>query len=117
MAQINNVKFAFKIVSDPPPEPLPEIYPKSELDQSDGFVHLSTAIQVPLTADRFFAAHQTLWVLKLDFEKMADLVKWENDFPHLYSDFGAQHIVAVHKVERAHDHSWDETMHSAPWLE
>ncbi|PHH75421.1 hypothetical protein CDD82_4454 [Ophiocordyceps australis] len=117
MQQMDNVKFAFKIVSNPPPDPLPEIYPKSELDQSDGFVHLSTAIQVPLTADRFFAAYQTLWVLKLDFGKIADLVKWEDSFPHLYNDFGAQHIVTTHKVDRAHGQTWHETMQSASWLE
>ncbi|KAI1632990.1 hypothetical protein F4809DRAFT_625309, partial [Biscogniauxia mediterranea] len=38
--------YVYKIVPEAPPCPLPAEYPLSELDQKDGFVHLSTATQV-----------------------------------------------------------------------
>jgi hypothetical protein len=39
-------KYVYKIIPTPPPNPIPETYPLSLLDQKDGFVHLSTAKQV-----------------------------------------------------------------------
>ena len=38
-------KYIYKIVPSPPPEVLPAQYPISELDQKDGFIHMSTATQ------------------------------------------------------------------------
>lgn len=44
-------KFVYKIIPTAPAEPLPAEYPLSELDQTDGFVHMSTAeqVQIPLS--------------------------------------------------------------------
>lgn len=39
-------EFVYKITLEAPPSPIPESYPLSELDQKDGFVHLSTSWQV-----------------------------------------------------------------------
>ena len=39
-------KYVYKIIPSAPPDPIPEAYPLSELDQKDGFVHLSTSWQV-----------------------------------------------------------------------
>jgi len=39
-------EFVYKITPTPPPDPIPEAYPLSDLDRTDGFVHLSTAWQV-----------------------------------------------------------------------
>lgn len=41
--------YVYKIVPTAPPEPFPAENPLSELDQTDGFVHLSTAVQVCLS--------------------------------------------------------------------
>jgi hypothetical protein len=41
--------YVYKIVPTAPPEPFPAENPLSELDQTDGFVHLSTAVQVGLS--------------------------------------------------------------------
>lgn len=38
--------YVYKIVPTAPPSPIPAQYPLSELDQKDGFVHLSIAKQV-----------------------------------------------------------------------
>ncbi|ENH62416.1 hypothetical protein FOC1_g10012649 [Fusarium oxysporum f. sp. cubense race 1] len=39
-------RFIYKIVPSPPGDPFPKEHPLSELDQNDGFVHLSTSTQV-----------------------------------------------------------------------
>jgi uncharacterized protein (DUF952 family) len=39
-------RFIYKIVPSPPDDPFPKEHPLSDLDQNDGFVHLSTSIQV-----------------------------------------------------------------------
>lgn len=49
MATDSHPKYVYKIVPTAPPEPLPAEYPLSELDQTDGFVHMSTAEQVKHT--------------------------------------------------------------------
>lgn len=46
MASDGFPRYLYKIVPTAPPEPLPQEYPLSELDQTDGFVHLSTDEQV-----------------------------------------------------------------------
>lgn len=48
-------KFVYKIIPTAPSDPLPAEYPLSELDQTDGFVHMSTAEQV-------FYRSKALWV-------------------------------------------------------
>ncbi|KAF7968747.1 hypothetical protein HWV62_29579 [Athelia sp. TMB] len=55
----------YKIVDAEPPTPIPSELPLSALDAHDGFIHLSDAHQVPITADLFFASHERLWVLKI----------------------------------------------------
>ena len=61
------------------------------LDLKDGFVHLSTAQQLPGTLNRFFAEHSEVVLLKIDYARLAAFkrVKWEqasngDTFPHLY---------------------------------
>ena len=39
-------EFVYKITAEPPPDPIPDVFPLSELDRHDGFVHLSTSWQV-----------------------------------------------------------------------
>lgn len=48
-------EFVYKIITDPPPSPIPAEYPLSDLDAQDGFIHLSTAWQVnrPLSRPLF----------------------------------------------------------------
>ena len=64
--------YLYKILPTPPPSPLPSRLPLSDLDRSDGYIHLSTATQVPGTADKWFNDYEELWLLKIRYE---DLVK------------------------------------------
>lgn len=45
-------KYLYKIVHRAPEDPIPKEFPLSELDKNDGFVHLSTAVQVRLPLSR-----------------------------------------------------------------
>ncbi|KAH6609627.1 hypothetical protein Trco_002973 [Trichoderma cornu-damae] len=109
-------KYVYKILPSVPEDPLPQQFPLSELDANDGFVHLSTASQVPNTADLFFANASTLWLIKLELAKLADPLKWESGFPHLYGNFGAVDVQSLEKFERKEGQKWSESMESATWL-
>lgn len=57
-------RYVYKIVDSEPPSPIPEVFPPSELDKADGFIHLSTASQVShgdkaqeLCSQRLFTTH------------------------------------------------------------
>ncbi|KAI0009868.1 hypothetical protein F4779DRAFT_339815 [Xylariaceae sp. FL0662B] len=111
--------FVYKIVPTAPPTPLPAEYPPSDLDQKDGFIHLSTGTQIPLTADLFFAEDTSLWVLKIRFaEKFHAATTWEVEgCPHLYGNFGAQDVDGVKEFSRAEGESWKEVMKKeSGWL-
>ncbi|KJZ79531.1 hypothetical protein HIM_01000 [Hirsutella minnesotensis 3608] len=110
-------KFVYKILPTEPPNPLPSKYPLSDLDKTDGFVHLSSGAQVPETADRFFSEASSLWLLKFDLGKLADPVKWEDGFPHLYGNFGAKDVVSMQKFERTSGGTWADCMRDSPWLD
>lgn len=62
-----------------PPSPLPDALPVSELDSSDGFIHLSTALQVPGTLKRFFSDKDSVYILRIIYTKVEKDIKWEND--------------------------------------
>ena len=84
-------RYLYKILDILPLSPLPTALPLSPTDTDAGFMHFSTAAQVPATANRFFAHRETLWLLQLPRKKL-ELVgelKWEgkgdhDPFPHLY---------------------------------
>jgi uncharacterized protein (DUF952 family) len=84
MASPPSVKFIYKIYL-PEDQSLEQV---SGLDKASGYIHLSTAQQVPVTANRFFADQTELWLHKVDFESVAPKIKWEDSdgslFPHLY---------------------------------
>jgi len=109
----------YKILPSAPPSPLPERLPLSPLDHNDGYIHLSTAEQVPGTADKFFGDASELWLLKIKYDVLAAgtdgngqvhadnkaEVKWEDVgrgcFAHFYgADLGSGNVESVHKVEK-----------------
>jgi uncharacterized protein (DUF952 family) len=59
------------------------------LDRADGFVHFSTAEQLPVTLARHFAGERGLVLAAMDAEAAGDALRWEPSrggalFPHLY---------------------------------
>lgn len=72
---------------------------------------------MPKTADLFFAEHTKLWVIKLELSKLADPVKFEDSFPHLYGNFGARDVDSASRFEREQAQTWAESMSISSWLE
>ncbi|PSR97660.1 hypothetical protein BD289DRAFT_450787 [Coniella lustricola] len=131
-------EFVYKIVDSAPPSPLPRVFPPSDLDKQDGFIHLSTGRQVPITAGLFFASHTTLWLIKIRLAALTaepatgNMVKWDdppndNDgCPHLYGNFGAVEVDSVQEFERktgcsaggyGQDEEWKDVFAASKWLE
>ena len=72
-------KSLYKILDQQPPDPIPETLPATELDKSDGFIHLSNAEQTPITAKLFFSDFDELWILRLDAEKLDGRLEFTTD--------------------------------------
>lgn len=67
------------------------------VDLQDGYIHLSTAAQLPGTLARHFAEQEGLHLLALDAETLAEL-RWEPSrggdlFPHLYRELRAGDVL------------------------
>lgn len=125
--------FVYKLVSflSPPPEKLPEALPVSVLDSKSGFVHLSTAVQLPGTLKRFFAEDPRVYILKLPYDAIEKDIKWESPnaevcgerggegmFPHLYNGLrvGSAEVESMEMWEKTNG-GWDEALERAKsWL-
>lgn len=73
-------RYIYKIVpsSSPVREPLPERLPVSELDQNDGFVHLSMAHQVANTLNMFFKEEPLVYILRIEYGTVISDIRWES---------------------------------------
>ncbi|KAE8349331.1 hypothetical protein BDV28DRAFT_141467 [Aspergillus coremiiformis] len=124
--------YVYKLVpsSAPVREPLPEHLPVSKIDQESGFIHLSTAFQVPNTLKFFFKDEPLVYVLRIPFSRIAENLRWENPegtvcgprpkeglFPHLYNDLklGKEEVESI--AIWVNDNGWDNALSQAtPWL-
>ena len=63
---------------------------ETALDARDGYVHLSSAHQLPLTLARYFDGHETVVLLAVDRTRLGDSLVFEpsppraGTFPHVY---------------------------------
>lgn len=71
--------YVYKIVPSTCPvrEPLPERLPLSYIDQSSGFIHLLTALQVPSALKALFESEPMVYVLRIPFDKVTQDIRWE----------------------------------------
>ena len=87
---------------------------------SEGFVHLSSAVQLLPTAQRWFDGHDSLKILVVDEASLGPELVWEDThghgamFPHLYKPLPAESIVAVARMDRQPDgtFAWPEALGS-----
>jgi len=76
------------------------VYLGSSQDRADGFIHFSTAAQLPESARRHRSGQANLVLLAVDPHALGESLRWEPSrqgalFPHLY---GAVPIPAVRSV-------------------
>ncbi|KAL4074356.1 hypothetical protein V8B97DRAFT_701036 [Scleroderma yunnanense] len=77
---------------------LPERLPVSDIDERSGFIHLSTAVQIPNTLKFFFRDDPEVYLLRISYDQVEKNIRWEDPkaevcgprggegmFPHLYN--------------------------------
>lgn len=84
------------------------VYTGSEHDRRDGFIHFSTAAQLPETARKHFAHVDDLMVIEVDAEGLGSALKWEPSrsgalFPHLYGALALEHVRTAEGIGRDAD--------------
>jgi uncharacterized protein (DUF952 family) len=83
----------------------------TDLDNVDGFIHLSSAVQLAATLSFFFQDSDEVFLLQLDLEKLdKDKLLYEEPypnegkrksaFPHLYTELRTDQIANVWTLER-----------------
>ena len=81
----------------------------TELDEIDGFIHLSTSGQLALTLSIFFKEHEKLVLLQLNQEEIKDSLVFEDPipegersglFPHLYDDLSINKVSRMWHIEK-----------------
>lgn len=111
--QHNMLQYFYKIVDEAPKGPLPQTLPLSDLDTQDGFIHLSTAEQIPITADLFFSTIPTIYLLKLRVKDLDGDIKYDETAgrgcPHLHGSqngLGKDNIADVLTIHKEHYNAW-----------
>jgi len=85
------IELIFKIVPRAEWEAETGDYHGSAHDRADGFLHFSTAAQLPETLRRYYAGQDDLMLVAVDAGALGAALKWEHsesrdeDFPHLYA--------------------------------
>lgn len=88
------------------------VYRGSADDLRDGFIHFSTAAQVPETARKHFFGQTALFLVEVEADTLGGGLRWEpsrNDelFPHLYGELDLGAVTAVHQMHGRPDGTHD----------
>ena len=72
----------------------------ADIDQTDGYIHFSSASQVRETVAKHFDGEMCLVLVGVDAERLGDDLRWEssrggNLFPHLYDKLSLDCVVSV----------------------
>ena len=83
-------------------------YEGSPDDQRDGFIHFSTAGQVPGTLAKHYAGREGLVIAAFSSAALGDALRWEPSrggalFPHLYGPFDPHAALKVHALNQDAD--------------
>ena len=73
------------------------------IDIADGYIHLSTALQLPATVEKHFAGRTDLIIAAIDLKALGKKIRWEMSrgdalFPHLYAELPIKSAVGVHDL-------------------
>jgi uncharacterized protein (DUF952 family) len=69
-------------------------------DQRDGYIHFSTAAQVPGTTRKHYFGKTGLFLIAVDADALGEALRWEPSrddelFPHLYGELDLGAVTAV----------------------
>lgn len=96
----------FKIVPRPEWESESGDYHGSVHDRADGFLHFSTASQLPETLRLYYAGQDDLVLVAASVAALGDKLKWEHsttrgeDFPHLFAPLSPDAIKWARPITR-----------------
>ena len=70
----------------------------AQIDQADGYIHLSTAAQLSETVAKHFSGRTDLVIASVDIAALGDNIRWETSrggalFPHLYGRLLPENII------------------------
>ena len=88
-------------------------YHGSAHDRADGFLHFSTAAQLPETLQRYYAGQDDLMLVAVDATALGAALKWEfsqsrgEDFPHLYASLSCDAMKWARPLVRNTDGTFD----------
>jgi uncharacterized protein (DUF952 family) len=75
-------------------------------DKADGFMHFSTASQLPETLQLYYAGQDDLVLAAVDETVLGAALKWEHapsrgeDFPHLFAPLPLSAVKWTHRLTR-----------------
>jgi uncharacterized protein (DUF952 family) len=76
------------------------VFTGAGIDLTDGFIHLSTAVQARRTAQLYFAGQDNLVLMAVDEASLGEALKYEPSrdgdlFPHLYGPLPLTTVLSV----------------------
>jgi uncharacterized protein (DUF952 family) len=110
VATTNNL--IFKIVPRAEWEAESGDYHGSAHDRADGFLHFSTASQLPETLRLYYAGQNDLMLVAVDPAALGPALKWEysrsrgEDFPHLHAALSCDAIKWARPLKRDAQHGF-----------
>jgi len=106
------VSLIFKIVPRAEWEAQSGDYHGSAHDRADGFLHFSTAAQLPETLRLYYAGQDDLMLVAVDTDALGAALKWERsesrgqDFPHLFAPLSCDAMKWARPIIRDADGSF-----------
>jgi uncharacterized protein (DUF952 family) len=85
------------------------VFQGSAHDKADGFMHFSTAAQLPQTLRLYYAGQDGLVLAAVDEAALGAAVRWEHapsrgeDFPHLFAPLPLSAVRWTHRLARGTD--------------
>lgn len=88
------------------------VYSGSADDARDGFIHFSTAAQVPETLRKHYFGQRALFLIEVDGDALGAELRWERSrngelFPHLYGELDLGAVLSVINLSIRFDGSHD----------
>ncbi|KAJ5337451.1 uncharacterized protein N7506_005473 [Penicillium brevicompactum] len=124
--------YVYKIVPSTCPlrEPLPDRLPVSLTDQSSGFIHLLTALQVPSALRAVYKGEPLVYVLRIPYDKVLQDTRWETAdgatsealpeeelCPHLYNGLNLGRDDIESMAVWINEYGWEKgLLQAGPWL-